>query len=88
VRTRSRDDPFVTLATYSDLAAAHLARTCLEAAGIDCYIAEEDIALMTTLDHTVIGGVKLRVRASARQDAEELLETRARPLERLEEHIP
>jgi Putative prokaryotic signal transducing protein len=73
-------NPFVTVATYSDLAAAHLARTCLEAAGLDSYVAEEDIALMTQLDHSAVGGVKLKVRASDRDEALEILRTRARPL--------
>lgn len=71
-------DPFVTLRVYSDLAAAHLARTCLEAAGIDCHVAEEHIALMTQLDHSAVGGVKLRVRASESDDAREILQTRAK----------
>ena len=74
----SARDPFVTLRVFSDLAAAQLARTCLEAAGIDCHVAEEHIALMTQLDHTAIGGVKLRVRASESEDAREILQTRAR----------
>ncbi len=76
-----RGDEFVTLKTYSDLATAQLARTCLEAAGIDSYVAEEDIALMTYLDHSAIGGVKLKVRASDTDRAVETLETRARPVD-------
>ncbi len=71
-----RGDEFVTLKTYSDLATAQLARTCLEAAGIDAYVAEEHIALMTQLDHSAIGGVKLRVRASRAE--EEILGTDAK----------
>lgn len=73
-----RGDEFVTLKTYSDLATAQLARTCLEAAGIDSYVAEEDIALMTYLDHSAIGGVKLRVRASRAEEAVEILGTEAK----------
>ena len=66
---------------YTDLAAAQLARTCLEAAGIDCHVAEEHIALMTQLDHSAIGGVKLKVRASESRDATEILQTRAQAVE-------
>lgn len=74
-------DPFVTLRTFSDLAAAQLARTCLQAAGIDCHVAEEHIALMTQLDHSAVGGVKLRVRSSESGWASEILGTPARTVE-------
>lgn len=70
--------PFVTLRKFHDATGAQLARTCLEAAGVECFVAEEHIAYMTELDHTPIGGVKLKVRESDRARALEILATPAR----------
>lgn len=71
-------DPFIVIQIFYEGLAAGLARTCLEAAGIECEIAEEHIAGMTELNHTPIGGVKLKVRRSHLDDAREILRTTAK----------
>jgi hypothetical protein len=52
----------VTVATFDEGAKARLAQNVLQAAGIQCTIADESIVAMDWLLSTAVGGVKVQVR--------------------------
>jgi DNA-directed RNA polymerase subunit M/transcription elongation factor TFIIS len=59
---REPADSLITVATFSQAVEAHIAKGRLEAEGIDCFIADENIVNMNWLYSNAVGGVKLRVR--------------------------
>ena len=61
---------WVTVATFWDPPAAHIARLKLDSEGIECFLADENIVATNWLTANAVGGVKLQVRvADARQAA-------------------
>lgn len=66
----------VVVATYLTGFDADLARTALEAAGVDCMVRADDCGGLRP--HLWMGGVKLLVRREDREKAEEVLESFAR----------
>ncbi len=61
------DDRLVTIRQFGDMAEALLAKGCLESAGIECFLADAEIARM---EWPVSRGVRLQVDA---HDAEAAL---------------
>jgi len=55
------DDKIVTFESYYDPMLAHIIRSRLEANGIPCFIADENIIGANPLYNNAVGGVKLKV---------------------------
>ncbi len=68
------DDDLVTIDRFLFLAEAELARTRLEAAGIDAVLADENVVRLSWGDAQAHGGVRLQVRRRDAEEAREVLE--------------
>ena len=55
------DDKIITFESYYDPMLAHIIRTRLEANGVPCYIADENIIGANPLYNQATGGVKLKI---------------------------
>jgi DNA-directed RNA polymerase subunit RPC12/RpoP len=64
----------VTIETYDSVAKAHLAKSKLEAFGIECFLADENIIGLNPLYNQAIGGIKLKIFEKDYQAASEILE--------------
>ncbi len=56
------NDALITIATFDTLPDAHIALGRLRAAGIDAYLADENLVQTDWLYSIAVGGIKLRVR--------------------------
>jgi hypothetical protein len=74
-------DKLVTVATYTEPTAAHLARQQLEAEGIHCFVGDDTTTGMDWLLGNAIGWVKLQVLESDAERATALLERPSQPVE-------
>jgi hypothetical protein len=73
--TSSRQENIIVLDSYYEPVAAHLARTKLEAAGIPCFLTNENLVSLNRMYSPVAGGVRLHVyQRDAAQAAEVLRE--------------
>ena len=63
-------DRLVTVATFDNLVEAHMARNCLEAAGLKSFLMDEETVGMAWHLSNALGGVKLQV---GEEDADEAL---------------
>jgi hypothetical protein len=59
--TSSRQENIIVLGSYYEPVAAHLARTKLEAAGIPCFLTNENLVSLNRMYSPVAGGVRLHV---------------------------
>ena len=64
----------VTIRQFRDLPEALLAKGSLESAGIECFLADENLVRLDWFISNFIGGIKLKVRASDVANAEKLLD--------------
>lgn len=64
------DHSLVTVATFDTMPDAHIALGKLGAAGIDAYLADENLVQTDWLYAAAVGGIKLQVRQIDRQAAE------------------
>jgi hypothetical protein len=64
----------VTIRQFRDLHEALLAQGTLQSAGIDCFIADDNMVRMNWFWSNLIGGVKLQVRPEDAEGASEVLE--------------
>lgn len=71
------DQELITLWVYRDLPEALVAKTKLESAEIDCFLADENVVCMNWFWSNAVGGVKLQVEP---QDSEPGLEILADPI--------
>jgi hypothetical protein len=69
------DDPLRVIRTFVNNFDAQMAKSALEAAGIDCMIRSDDCG--GTRPHLWLGGVELLVRQEDAAEADELLGTQA-----------
>ena len=69
----SATENIIVLGTYYEPVAAHLARTQLEAAGIACFLSNENLVLLNRMYSPVAGGVRLHVYARDAAQAAEVL---------------
>lgn len=67
------EQTLVMVATYRDLSEALLAKGRLEDAGVDCYLADDNVLRMDWFLANALGGIKLKVAASQAHLARELL---------------
>jgi Putative prokaryotic signal transducing protein len=58
-----------TVRQFRDLPEALLAKGCLESAGIECYLADENLVRLDWFISNFIGGIKLKVRAADVENA-------------------
>ena len=65
----------VTVATYDLMPDAHIAMGRLQAEGIECWLADENLVQTDWLYSIAVGGIKLQVRE---RDATRALQTLAR----------
>lgn len=73
--TSSRQENIIVLDSYYEPVVAHLARTKLEAAGIPCFLTNENLVSLNRMYSPVAGGVRLHVyQRDAAQAAEVLRE--------------
>jgi Putative prokaryotic signal transducing protein len=68
---------FVVAAAFTSVHEAHLARSVLEAAGIETTIADEHLVSMTWTYSNAVGGVKVLVPDDRLEEARSLLESNA-----------
>jgi hypothetical protein len=64
----------VTIRQFRDLPEALLAKGSLESAGIECFLADENLVRLDWFISNFIGGIKLNVRAADAGDAQKLLD--------------
>lgn len=76
----------VVLRRYRDMPAAFVEKSVLDAAGIDCFLQDDNVVRMDWLWSNALGGIKLMVREKDALEAERILsqrpaaeETGARP---------
>ncbi len=55
------DDKIITFASYYDPMLAHIIRTRLEANGIPCFVADENVIGANPLYNQAVGGVKIKI---------------------------
>ena len=72
-------DSVVFLESYYEPMAANLARTRLEAAGIPCFLSNENLVSIMPLYSPITGGVRLHVRRRDAEAALAILQTEALP---------
>ncbi|MDB5233028.1 MAG: hypothetical protein JWR44_21 [Hymenobacter sp.] len=75
-----RSDSVVFLESYYEPMAANLARTRLEAAGIPCFLSNENLVSIMPLYSPITGGVRLHVRQRDVEAALEVLHHEPVPL--------
>jgi len=71
--TSSRPENIIVLDSYYEPVAAHLARTKLEAAGIPCFLTNENLVSLNRMYSPVAGGVRLHVYERDAAQATEVL---------------
>ena len=71
--TSSRQENIIVLGSYYEPVAAHLARTKLEAAGIPCFLTNENLVSLNRRYSPVAGGVRLHVYQRDAAQATEVL---------------
>jgi hypothetical protein len=64
----------VTIRQFRDLPEALLAKGSLESAGIECFLADENLVRLDWFISNFIGGIKLNVRAADAENARSLLD--------------
>jgi predicted Zn-ribbon and HTH transcriptional regulator len=67
------NDPLITIERFRDLPLALLAKGKLESAGIQCWLADENMVRMDWLWSNLIGGMRLQVSAEDAQAARSVL---------------
>ena len=69
------DDRIVTFESYYDPMLAHIVRTRLEANGIKCFIADENVLGANPLYNQAVGGVKLKIFEQDMEKCRQILAT-------------
>jgi len=68
-------DGLITLCRYRDLPEALLAKGKLEAAGIECFLADDNMIRLDWFNSNAIGGMRLQVPEKDAEAAIEILES-------------
>ncbi|MGI4734044.1 MAG: hypothetical protein ACRYG7_02590 [Janthinobacterium lividum] len=71
--TSAKQENIIVLDSYYEPLAAHLARTKLEAAGIPCFLTNENLVSLNRMYSPVAGGVRLHIYQRDAAQATELL---------------
>jgi hypothetical protein len=64
----------ITIRQFRDLPEALLAKGCLESAGIECFLADENLVRLDWFISNFIGGIKLNVKAADVENARNILD--------------
>lgn len=72
-------DGFALVDAFPTPEMAHIARSAIEAAGIECYVANENVVRLDFFWSQAMGGVKLFVPEADLERAREILLTEAQP---------
>lgn len=64
----------VTIRQFRDLPEALLAKGCLESAGIECFLADENLVRLDWFISNFIGGIKLKVKPADVENARKILD--------------
>jgi len=73
-RQRLEMQELVTLRQFRDLPEALLAKGSLESAGIECFLADENLVRLDWFISNFIGGIKLKVRPADEETARKILD--------------
>lgn len=73
-RHRLEVQELVTIRQFRDLPEALLAKGSLESAGIECFLADENLVRLDWFISNFIGGIKLNVRAEDQETARKILD--------------
>ena len=73
-RDKMEMQELVTIRQFRDLPEALLAKGSLESAGIECFLADENLVRLDWFISNFIGGIKLNVRAPDAENAQKLLD--------------
>ena len=57
----SKEEPIITFRTYYDPMLAHIEQLRLQDSGIQCFLADENLATINPLYNNALGGIKLKV---------------------------
>lgn len=76
---RTLSGPLVMVKRFRDLPEAFVARSILDSARIDCFLADENTIRMNWFWSNLLGGLKLIVRPEDCEDAAKLLEESVQP---------
>jgi DNA-directed RNA polymerase subunit RPC12/RpoP len=68
-----RKEKLVTVATFTDVIEAKIVQSMLESEGISCFMQDENIIGINWMYSAAVGGVKLKVKESDRDEASMLL---------------
>ena len=71
---RTISGPLVMVKRFRDMPEAQVAETILDSAGIDCFLADENIVRLDWFWSNLMGGFKLMVRPDDLAEAQRLLE--------------
>lgn len=74
----TREEKLVTVASFTDVIEAKIVQSMLEAEGINCYVQDENIIGMNWMYSAAVGGVKLKVKESDKDEALVLLSDNVR----------
>lgn len=74
----TKEEKLVTVASFTDVIEAKIVQSMLEAEGITCYVQDENIIGMNWMYSAAVGGVKLKVRESDKDEALVLLSENVR----------
>ena len=66
---------FITVATFDFMPDAHIAMGRLQAEGIDCHLADENLVQTDWLYSIAVGGIKLQVNEGDEEIARRILDT-------------
>ncbi|HEY8928111.1 MAG TPA: DUF2007 domain-containing protein [Mucilaginibacter sp.] len=72
---KAEEDKIITFESYYDPMLAHIIRSRLEANGISCFIADENIIGANPLYNNAVGGVKLKIFEKDLERCREILAT-------------
>ncbi|MFA6185687.1 MAG: hypothetical protein WC770_00540 [Phycisphaerae bacterium] len=71
------DEKIIKIASFNDYTNAEIAKISLESAGIDCFLSGENFVATYWLLASADGGIKLYIKHSDKQQAEEILKASA-----------
>ena len=73
-RQRMELQELITIRQFRDLPEALLAKGCLESAGIECFLGDENLVRLDWFISNFIGGIKLNVKVADAENARQILD--------------
>lgn len=69
----------ITFRTFDNAINAHIIKTRLESEEIECYLFDENISTLNPLYNLTIGGIKLKIKSTDLEQAEEIVKESESP---------